>query len=183
MPTSNAFQLLTSMQAQALALQAAGEGTVTHSSASRGIGFILNGERFFCDADLVREVAVPQELISVPLTKAWLRGVFNSKGVLFSVVDMAMLAGLNRPITAQRGHLMILRHSARQCGLLVNRVVGFRDFDFSDVKQREPASPAAEQWWDGLSAFVGKSVQEGGETWRYLDIAQLIDSEVFLEVQ
>jgi chemotaxis signal transduction protein len=183
MSISNAFQILSNLQQQAIASNELGERLVTHSSASRGMGFIINGERFFCDADLVREVAVPQDLILVPQSKAWMRGIFNSKGVLFSVVDLGMLAGMDRPVVYQRGHLMILRHASRQCSLLVNRVVGFRNFDFAGVGQREPDAQTNEQWWESLSAFMGKSVHEGGETWRYIDIQKLIDSEVFLEVQ
>ena len=171
------------MQQQAIASNELGDRLVSHSSTSRGMGFVINGERFFCDADLVREVAVPQDLIPVPQSKAWMRGVFNSKGVLFSVVDLGMLAGLDRPVVYQRGHLMILRHASRQCSLLVNRVIGFRNFDFTGIDQRESEAHTNDQWWESLSAFVGKSVHDGDETWRYIDIQKLIDSEVFLEVQ
>jgi chemotaxis signal transduction protein len=183
MQTSNAFLILSQMQDQALASNELSEGVISQASASRGIGFVINGERFFCDAELIREITVPQELILVPQTKAWMRGVVNSKGVLFSVVDLGMLAGLDRPVAFQRGHLMILRHASRQCGLLVNRVIGFRNFDFTDVERRDSDPQTQDQWWEGLSAFIGKSVQEGGETWRYINLQELIDSEVFLEVQ
>ena len=183
MSTSNVFQILSNLRQQAIASNERGGRLVTHSSTSRGMGFIINGERFFCDADLVREVAVPQDLIPVPQSKAWMRGVLNSKGVLFSVVDLGMLGGLDRPVVYQRGHLMILRDASRQCSLLVNRVIGFRNFDFTDVDQRESDAQTNDQWWESLSAFMGKSVHEGGEAWRYIDIQKLIDSEVFLEVQ
>ncbi len=185
MQTSNAFSVLTTMREQTRELLAQGDAVVMQSSTSRGIGFIINGERFFCDAELVREIAVPDELIAVPQSKTWMRGVYNSKGVLFSVVDLGMLSGLDRAIAHQRGHLMILKDAKLQCSLLVNRVVGFRDFNFEGVQERDTdaADASKDEWWDSLSAFMGKAVEEGGETWRYLNVNKLMNSEVFLEVQ
>ena len=179
---STAYTILNTMREQAMALQGQGMGAALPIASSRGLGFVVNGQRFFCSGDLVREVSVCGDLIPIPQTKAWLRGVVNSKGVLFSVVDLAMLAGSSRPTTTLRGqgHLMILRHETRQCALLVSRVIGFRAFDFSNAGVR---SEAVDETWDGLSAFMGKTIDEGDQSWVYLDIDRLIDSEVFLEVQ
>lgn len=187
MQASKAFTELITLRDQARALAKQESPIAAHSASHRGIAFIVNGDRFFCDAHWVNEIAVLDELIAVPQSKAWLRGVFNSKGMFVSVVDLGLLAGVDKAIAEQRGHLIILKHASLQCALLVNRVIGFRAFDFdtSMVNKSGHASndSQTDEWWDSLSEFVGDPVEENGVVWRYLDLDKLISSEVFLEVQ
>ncbi|MEO0367583.1 MAG: chemotaxis protein CheW [Pseudomonadota bacterium] len=183
MKTSEAYNLLSRLRDQAVEFAESGGRVIKQAGAARGIGFVVNGQRFYCEADVIKEVANCQNLIDVPQTKNWMRGMFNSKGVLYSVVDMGMLAGLERGITPNKGHLMLLGDIAGQSALLVNRVSGFRQFDFSSSGEVEKSDDRDAGWWDSLSAFVGDEVFDGDESWRYLDISQLVGSEVFREVQ
>ena len=183
MPTENlAFDLLHDIQEQALSAAEYAAQLRPTSRSQRVVAFVVAGQRFFCDASMVKEVAVAQEFIGLPKTKPWLKGLHNSKGVLHSVVDLALLADSERSTATQRGHIMLINHPSRQCALLVNRVIGFRQFDMqADVSNM--LDQTSEHWWDSLSEFITSQLVEDNQTWLLLDVTQLIESEVFLEVQ
>ena len=178
---TTAYQLLFGIKDRAAKLAEQGEAYFYQSTRTRGIGYIINGVRFFSDAEEIGEVGVCDQLIHVPQTKPWIRGLFNSKGRLYSVVDLAMLAGVDTPTTAKHGHLLILKNSALQVALLVNRVIGFRQFDVEAL--HEVTAQRSNDWWDGLSAFLVGGYEEAGVEWMNLDIKALLESELFREVQ
>jgi twitching motility protein PilI len=165
-------------QAQDLAAQ-----ELTYSKQSTGvknIAYLINDVHFYCDANLVKEVSVCENLMPVPLTKAWMRGLINSNGALYSVSDLSLLAGYERPIMANKGHVLLLGDEATQAALLVSRVIGFRYFDES---HRLPDIEAKHAVLDALSSFVHTGYQVDGIDWFCLDVNSLVNSEQFREVQ
>lgn len=180
MADQNAFSLLSSIREKAILLA---EQSVTYSTQSAGvknIAYVVNGVHFYCDAEDVKEVSTCQNLMVVPQTKRWVRGLINSKGVLYSVTDLSLFAGYDRPIQESRGHLLILNDADKQSALLVNRVIGFRYFEglekISNLDSREELP-------DGLSPFVSEAYRVDDETWYKLNIDSLLLSEQFREVQ
>ena len=122
------FELLDGIRKEAQALASQGLKEVTHTSV-KTIAFRVNNLNFYCDATTIKEVAVCEKLTAVPQTKGWLRGLVNSKGVLYSVSDVSLFAGFGRPVQTNKGHLLLLNDDSQQSALLVNRVIGFRYFD------------------------------------------------------
>ena len=180
MTEQSAFHLLTQLRDQAADLAGDGVSYSAQSAGVKNVAFLINGLNFYCGAGSVKEISTCDNLMVVPQTKRWLRGLINSKGLLYSVTDLSLFAGFERPIQENRGHLLLLADSEMQSALLVNRVIGFRYFD---DKQKLTDLDANEELPDGLSAFVDEAYEVDDEIWYRLDIDQLVASEPFREVQ
>jgi len=148
------FELLDGIRKEAQALASQGLKEVAHTSV-KTIAFRVNN-------------------------KGWLRGLVNSKGVLYSVSDVSLFAGFGRPVQTNKGHLLLLNDDSQQSALLVNRVIGFRYFDdietVVDIDSKQDVL-------DGLSAFVNQGFHAEGQDWYELNVSKLLESEQFREVQ
>lgn len=175
----NPLQLLSQIQSDAERVLAQ-ENLVVQAAGTKNIAFLINGIGFFCDAAAVKEVTACSGLVQVPQTKNWLRGVVNTKGMMYSVSDMSLLAGFERATSADRGHLLILGDNERQNALLVNRVVGFRYFNEPEkVMNKEKKVDEIES----LAAFVDDVYLQNEKYWYKLDVDKLVLSAQFNEVQ
>lgn len=180
MSENAAFELLSNIEQQAKQLEAQGLSYVSQSAGVKNIAFMVNGINFYCDSREIKEVSTCEGLMAVPQTKQWMRGLVNSKGVLYSVSDLSLLAGFGRAIQASRGHLLLLNDDNSQSALLINRVIGFRYFDDSTaIKDIE----AKKDQLEGLAAYVEDGFTADGEDWFRLNVSTLISSEQFREVQ
>ena len=179
--TDNApFELLNSIRNDALALAAQGLSYSTQSAGTKNIAYVINGLNFYCDAEDIKEVSTCENLMVVPQTKQWMRGLVNSKGVLYSVSDLSLFAGFGRAVQSNKGHLLLLNDEQSQSALLVNRVIGFRYFEGSEpLTNLEDKSDVL----DGLSAFVHEGFYADEQDWFRLDVTRLLASEQFREVQ
>ncbi len=180
MTANPAFDILTTLRQDALDLAAQGLVYSTQSAGVKNIAFVVNGINFYCDALDVKEIAVCDGLMVVPQTKAWMRGLINSKGVLYSVTDLSLFAGYGRPTSAQKGHLLLLDDKNKQSALLVTRVIGFRYFDGEPVLSDLEAKLDD---LDGLGTYVTQGHQSDEQDWYQLDVTTLLNSEQFREVQ
>ncbi|MEM7357603.1 MAG: chemotaxis protein CheW [Pseudomonadota bacterium] len=180
MSENSPFQVLSEMRQQALDLAEQGLSYARQSAGIKNIAYVVNDVYFYCQASDIKEVSVCENLMLVPQTKRWMRGLVNSKGVLYSVTDLSLLAGFDRPIPTNRGHLLLLSNEESQSALLVNRVIGFRYFDET---QRLTDLASKQDSLDGLSAYVTGGYQADGRDWFGLDVASLLASEQFREIQ
>jgi chemotaxis signal transduction protein len=180
MSENSPFSLLEELRDDAKALAAQGLSYSTQSAGIKNIAFVVNDLYFYCEAEHVKEVSVCENLMLVPQTKAWMRGLINSKGVLYSVSDLSLLAGFGRPTPANKGHLLLINDDSSQSSLLVNRVVGFRYFEES---QKLTEVESKQEKLDGLSAYVDSGYHAEGRDWFNLNVTQLLSSEQFREIQ
>ena len=180
MAEQSAFELIKDIRQQAIDLAAQDIIYAAQSAGTKNIAYTVNSINFYCDAKDVKEVSVCENLTAVPQTKPWLRGLVNSKGVLYSVTDLSLLAGFGRPIQPKRGHLLLLSDLDSQSALLVNRVIGFRYFDqghkINDLEAKQDDM-------EGLSSYVSEGYHADGQDWFKLDVERLLASEQFKEVQ
>lgn len=180
MEINSPFQILSKIRQSAIDLAEQGLSYSSQSAGVKNIAYVVNDVYFYCDAQDVKEVSVCQNLVPVPQTKRWMRGLVNSKGVLYSVNDLSLFAGFERAIQPKKGHLLLLNDGESQSSLLVNRVIGFRYFD--DSKQLDSIEDKQDVL-DGLSGFVDKGYHVDGRDWFHLDVEKLIESEQFREIQ
>ncbi len=179
--TSNApFELLKDMRDAARDLAAQEITYSTQSAGVKNIAYVVNGVNFYCDARDVKEVSTCENLMVIPQTKNWVRGLINSKGVLYSVADLSLFAGYGRPVQANKGHLLLLNDADAQSSLLVSRVIGFRYFE--EQNKIEDIERVLDDT-DGLAPFVEEGYQVDGENWYRLDVQKLLAAEQFREVQ
>ncbi|NND00479.1 MAG: chemotaxis protein CheW [Gammaproteobacteria bacterium] len=180
MQDKSPFQLLAEIRRKATELAGQGLSYLSQSAGVKNIAFKVNDINFYSAARDVREVSVCDKLMLVPQTKNWMRGLVNSKGILYSVNDLSLLAGFDRPVQISKGHLLLLSDQDSQSALLVNRVIGFRYFDES---QRLPDIDSKLDVLDGLSSYVQEGYHADGRDWFHLDVSRLLASEQFREIQ
>lgn len=180
MPENSPLTLLTEIRQQALDLVSQGVSYARQSAAVKNIAYVVNDLHFYCEATDIREVSICENLVLVPQTKKWMRGLVNSKGVLYSVCDLSLFAGFNRPIQTKKAHLLLLNDVESQSALLVNRVVGFRYFD---ELQRLHSLEGKQDLLDGLGPFVNSGYHAEGRDWFGLDVRRLLAAEQFREIQ
>jgi len=180
MQKDSPFELLSNIRQKAIDLAAQGLSYTIQSAGVKNIAYVVDDIYFYCEANDIKEVSVCENLMLVPQTKNWMRGLVNSKGVLYSVTDLSLLAGFERPTPANKGHLLILGEEASQCALLVNRVIGFRYFDKS---QKIEDIESKQDQLNGLSSYVHEGYRADGQDWFRLDVKRLLASEQFREIQ
>jgi len=180
MQDHSAFNLLSEIRDQAVDLAAKDIAYAAQSAGVKNIAYVVNGINFYCESDEVKEISTCENLMVVPQTKRWMRGLVNSKGMLYSVTDLALFAGFDRAIQENRGHLLLLSDEDSQSALLVNRVIGFRYFEGSEILHDLEKS---EELPDGLSAYIRDGYIADGQHWYRLDVQALLASEQFREVQ
>jgi purine-binding chemotaxis protein CheW len=130
-----------------------------------------------CRMDQVDSVADPAELLILPKTKPWLRGVVNRHGRNFSVVDLALFLELGEPIAEGTGQLLVLADSTLQVSFWVDSVIGLRSF--ADTELVEPT----EDLPSGLVSYSQETYIDGKQAWNLLDISAITSSARFHEVQ
>jgi len=180
MTENTPFELLNTIRQEAKILAEKGLTYSTLSTGIKNIAYRVNGVNFYCDASDIKEVSVCENLMVVPQTKRWLRGLVNSKGVLYSVSDLSLFAGYGRPVQTNKGHLLLLSNESQQSALLVSRVIGFRYFEGA---QKITDFESKQEVLDGLSAFVEEGFHSDEQDWYRLDVKKLLESEQFREVQ
>ncbi len=145
-----------------------------HTGERRGLlGIQAGNENWLVKLSEAGEILFPPPLASVPLTRAWYRGLANVRGTLYGVIDFSSLHE-GAPI-APAGHARLLLVGAKHgvhSALLVSRVLGLRsEEDF----ETDHGTPDARPW-------VGQRLRDMQDRpWLKLDIPQLLANNAFLD--
>ncbi len=180
MSNNPAFELLSNIRDKARELSTQNLSFAAQAAGTKYIAYSVNGVNFYSNALDIKEVSVCENLMVVPQTKRWMRGLVNSKGTLYSVSDLSLVAGYDQPTSVKNGHLLLVSDEASQSALLVSRVIGFRYFE---EQERMTDLDEHQETLDGLSTFVGEAFTADGSEWFNLDVKKLLEAEQFLEVQ
>jgi twitching motility protein PilI len=146
----------------------------SRTSVASRLGFQVGGDNWFVALHQVNEVIPVPQLVPVPLTQPWFRGVANVRGNLYGMVDFAAFQGSDA-ITAgmERRVILLSDRLVGGSGLLVSRMLGLRN-----PEQFTPATrPADAPPWVG-----GVFSDAGGNRWLELDLPALVREQRFLEV-
>lgn len=141
------------------------------------LAFEVAKQSLCCQMDQVDSIADPAELLILPKTKPWLRGVINRHGRNYSVVDLAVFLELGEPIAEDSGQLLVLEDSSLQVSFWVDSVVGLRSFADTDLVESTEDLPS------GLTGYSREAYIDGKKTWNILDISAITGSARFHEVQ
>lgn len=120
------------------------------------------------------EVLPVPEIEHVPLTKDWLLGVANLRGVIYGVTDFSRFLGA-APTVREPGNRLVLigQPLAINAALLVTRLAGLRNVaELEPIEEDESSAPWAREAWR----------DRAGRVWRELDAARLLAQREFLDV-
>ncbi len=142
--------------------------------ATSKLGVQAGPDSWLIDLDAASEVIPVPAITPVPLARAWIRGVANIRGNLYSVVDFpAFLGGTPAPSTEHSRLLLIGERFRTGSALLVDRSLGLRN----PAQLRQLSDGGAHKPW----VKAGYSDQDG-KVWKELDIPRLIQHPDFLDV-
>lgn len=153
-------------------IQAARSGAL---AARKELGVMLGGRPCLLDLTQLGEIVIAAgvQIQGVPLAQDWYLGLAAMRGRLTGVVDLARYMG--EPACAPGNHCRIITFSPRlglNCALLVERVLGLRQLR---AMQSVPLPDTQPSW-------AAQALRDSeGQQWLRLDLAQLAQSERFLD--
>jgi twitching motility protein PilI len=138
------------------------------------LGFQVGADNWIVALHQVNEVIPVPQMVAVPLTHSWFRGVANVRGNLYSMVDFAAFQGAEAIAPGvERRVILISDRLVGGAGLVVSRMLGLRNPEtFSAAERPHDAAP-----WVG-----GAFTDAGGTRWLELDLPALVREQRFLEV-
>ncbi len=146
----------------------------SRKTAPSKLGFQVGGENWIVNLVDVSEVIPVPQVMDVPLTREWFRGVANIRGNLYSIVDFAAFSGGDATGAGMERRVILL--SDKQIagsGLLISRMLGLRN---PEQFTREPDEDGRAPWIKAVFR------DQAGARWRELDVAALANEAAFLEV-
>jgi twitching motility protein PilI len=146
----------------------------TRKALASKLGFQVGADNWFVSLHQVSEVVPVPQLVQVPLTHSWFRGVANVRGNLYSMVDFSAFQGGDPiPSGMERRVILVSERLVGGAGLLVSRMLGLRN-----PEQFNPAAKPAD-----APPWVGAAYSDaGGTRWLELDLPALVREQRFLEV-
>ena len=139
------------------------------------LGFRVGDENWLVNLADVSEVIPLPNIISVPMTLPWFRGIANIRGKLYSIADFAAYQG--QPAIGpgtERRVILIADRLIEGSGFVVSRMLGLHNPEqfVADSSMSELARP-----W-----IRGNYRDTGGTLWHELDLSVLTRETRFLEV-
>lgn len=102
------------------------------------VEFLLAHERYALDASFVREVCPLREITQLPATPAFVLGIINVRGQIFSVIDLKKFFDLPQTGLTDFNKVIILRDGPMEFGLLADAVAGVHRIPLADIQPPLP---------------------------------------------
>ncbi len=132
------------------------------------LGVQVGEDYWLVDMHEISEVLPLPEITPVHLTQPWYCGIANVRGNLYSIADLAAFMGQGKtPNGLQTRVLLANPKFSCNAGLVVARVLGLRD---------------ARSWKYEVQDGEMRYHDDQGQTWRKLEVAQLLLQPDFLQI-
>ena len=141
----------------------------------RGIGFRVGARYLVSSIAEVNEILTFPQLTVVPGTRPWLLGVANVRGNLVPIIDLRNFVESERSQLADSSRVLIIRQHGGSVGLLVDEVLGQRNF--SDEQRAEAEAESDSRY----GRFVPERYQLGDVLWGLFSMASLVRTPEFLQ--
>ena len=156
------------------------------------LGFQIGSHRLLLDLADAGEILTVPDIMPVPLTKSWYRGLANVRGNLFGVVDLSLFAGGPPTPIDKESRLLAFSGDLRfACGILVSRMLGLRSVadlqPASSVDEaratKAPTSSDADPDDRLFASWVRERLVDAqAGAWQELEVAALIADPRFLDI-
>ncbi len=141
-----------------------------------GIGFSIHDIPLIARMDDVSEILPPPEMIRVPGTVRWVRGLANIRGNLMPILDMNGFLYDEATEFGKQTRILIINKLGVIAGLLVDEVFGLRRFKPDELRQE------IEQDAGSLSAYLAGKFDDQVRRWNVFSVEKLARDEPFLRV-
>ena len=163
---SSAVQAAVAAREQAIAI---GARALQEAAGMELFGtFYLGGQEFAINADCIREVVrSPYRITPIPLSPAYLEGIFTLRGVAIPMVNLARIFDAQAPASTSDQRVVIIDHEDVQVGLV---------FDMTGEVLRVAPEQRSSLRYDGRQSVVSGAItlDAGARLLQVLDPASLI---------
>lgn len=142
-----------------------------------GLAFGVGRVRLAAELTAFTDIVDCGAVTPVPRTRAWIRGLTNVRGSLYSVVDFSQFLGFPRINMDTEGKLLVVNDPELGCALLANMVFGLRHFNH-DAEYRDAGVMDR-----SVQPFVRHAYLQDDELWGVLDVDKLKRSDSFRNVE
>lgn len=141
-----------------------------------GVGFRIGDVHLVIPLDSITEVLQYPDITTVPMTRAWFKGLANARGNLLSIVDLSRFYGREPIFIDDRVRILVVVRDDLATGLVVNEVFGLRHFD-DELERQKVAGIDDPIMANTRGAFLRDNV-----LWGIFDIDGLVESATFMRV-
>lgn len=143
------------------------------SAREKGLAVHLGAWKLFFHLEEVSEITPLTPLTPVPAARPWLMGIINLRGRILSVIDLRCLLTGKSTLLSPKSRLIVIRSGDWEHGLLVDEVIGMRNYNREDLSfKRDEIDPAFGDCYAG-------SFQNGKYTWLVFSTENLVGDPRF----
>ncbi|MBS0581481.1 MAG: purine-binding chemotaxis protein CheW [Proteobacteria bacterium] len=170
------FEILAGYERRSLAhADAASAGQASAADLWRGVGFRVGDHHLVSSLTEVNEVLSFPLVTRVPGARAWLLGVASVRGNLIPLIDLKGFLSGEETSLSDSSRVLLVRQSGGSVGLLVDEVVGQRNFS---AEQRVGASSPAD---GAVERYVVERYALGDKQWGRFSMAALVRASEFAQ--
>ena len=135
-PSAEETRLILQTRALTLAQEASlGEGV---EDVTEVLEFTLAYERYAVETQYVNQVAMLEQLIPLPCTPDFVRGIVNLRGAILPVLDLKNFFELPVKGLTDLNKIIVLKSEKILFGILADEIVGVRNILLRDVQSSLP---------------------------------------------
>jgi purine-binding chemotaxis protein CheW len=103
------------------------------------VGFQVGRETYGVPITSLHEIVRVPEITAVPDAPDYMEGVINLRGKIVSVIDLRKRFGEAKRVLNRRNRILVVEHSGRLCGLIVNSASGALKIPATEI-ERSPGT-------------------------------------------
>jgi twitching motility protein PilI len=169
------FEILAEYERRSLAHSAGLPEQIDAPGLWRGIGFRVGLRHMVSSLAEVNEILAYPQVAHVPGTRPWLLGVASVRGNLVPLVDLKQFLSGEPSSVTDSSRVLVVRQTGGSVGLLVDEVVGQRNFSPEQRIEIEKAES------DAYARFVLEDYALGEVQWGQFSMATLVRSPEFVQ--
>ncbi|OEU67777.1 MAG: chemotaxis protein CheW [Desulfovibrio sp. S3730MH75] len=140
-------------RAKKLALKVTSDhAEVVQDKSSRDyVQFSAGGDVFAIETSIVKEVLEPDEIVDVPCTPDFIRGVVSLRGHICSVIDLRIFLGLSGDTSKSNSMILFLSTGEIEFGILVDEITDVFPVSKEDIKQLPTGGASSDRYSLGIT--------------------------------
>ncbi len=140
-------------RAKKLALKVTSDLTdVAQDESSRDyVQFSVGGDGFAIETSIVKEVLETDEIVDVPCTPDFIRGVVSLRGHICSVIDLRIFLGLLGETSASNNMILFLSTGEVEFGILVDEITDVFPVSKDEIKHLPTGGASSDRYSLGIT--------------------------------
>ncbi|WP_154655367.1 chemotaxis protein CheW [Maridesulfovibrio hydrothermalis] len=113
--------------------------------------FSMGGDVYAFETMLVKEVLEPEEIVSVPCTPDFLRGVVTVRGHIWAVIDLCSFLKVGTIVNSARPKVLLLSSGEKEFGVAVDEVLDVLPVSRNELKPLSEGQDAVSRYSLGIT--------------------------------